>query len=224
MASGFAFKCNLNSSGPELCFFGGVCQELNESTNQQEFCVCPQGYGHDFTLFHTPNCALPSLALEVFAGVFSMMWLMVLVWYLNKVRNLKGKTKVLQLSRIGLADLISMECLVIGLVTQYGFFEVSLVMFCVCLLCLNLLVQMVTIQMFQFAHAMYSTRVNQMKLVLNYGLVAYIVVMVISCGFSLAFAQTNEVWKFDAALCGLLLSNYLALVVLSLHCRLEINE
>jgi hypothetical protein len=91
----------------DLCLFGGVCQD--ESTNQQEFCVCPEGYGHDFTLFHTPNCALPSFALEGFTRLFSFVWLLVLVWYVNKMRYLTGKNRVIQLARLGLMNLLTSE-------------------------------------------------------------------------------------------------------------------
>jgi hypothetical protein len=212
MTSAFSFKC-ATSSGSDLCFFGGVCQELND-TIQQEFCVCPQGYGHDFSFFHSSNCALPDLTLEIFAGVISVVWLVELIWYVNKVRQLSGRKRVVQLARVGLIQIVSLELLVIGLATQSGFFEVGIIAFCIAVLCLNLFIQMITLQMFQFAHAMYSTRVKQMELVLNYGLAAIFVVVISGCGVSLAFARVDEVWKIDAALCVVLSSNYLALVIL----------
>jgi hypothetical protein len=214
MADNFNFRCN-TSSGADLCFFGGVCLELdNSSVNHQERCICPDGFRHDFVLFHTPNCALPNLALEIFAGVFSLIWLVVFIWYMNKVRQLRGKTKVVQLARIGMVNMLSSECLVIGLVTQSGLYEASIVMLCLGALCLNIFIHMITLQMFQFAHAMYFDRVKQMERVLNYGLAVYIGAMLISCGYCLALARTLELRKFDAALCAMLSVNYFALVIL----------
>jgi hypothetical protein len=225
MLSEFDFKCK-TSSGIDLCFFGGVCQEVvenNSISNQQQACVCPQGYGHDFVFYHSPNCALPDLALELFGGAFSLVWLLILIWYVSKIRHLR-KPKVMQLATIGLVNLVSVEGMVIGIVAQTGFFEASLVMVYISFMCLILAVKMITLQLFEFANGIYPDRVQAMRSAFNYVLVTYTLALSVNTICCLVFARSSELWKYDLVLCVLISLSYAILSVLCVFAIKYINE
>jgi hypothetical protein len=223
MGADFGFKCK-TSSGNDLCFFGGVCQEMNETNvNQQEICICPVGFGHDFTFYHSPNCALPHLALEVFGGTFSLVWLVVLVWYVQKIWYLR-KPMIVQLAAIGLVNLLSVEGVAIGIVAQSGLFEVAIVMLFISFMCLILALKMITFQLFEFANGIYADRVHAMRSALNYLTVIYTMALSISSICCLVFARSSEFWKYDLAFCILLSLSYTTLGVLCVVAAKYLNE
>jgi hypothetical protein len=223
MVSKFDFNCK-TSAGQDLCFNGGVCRELNASQIEPDVCICPEGFGPDFTLFHSPNCALPNSTLEIFAGTFSAVWLIVFIWYVNRIRYLPMKSRVRQLAAVGLVNSLSLEASVILLAAQNGFFEGSLISFAINLLSIMVFVTMITLQMFEFAHGMYANRVRMMRSALNYILVGYTVGILTTASACIALSHTNELWKFDVALCVFLGTTYFTITFLCLIALKYINE
>jgi hypothetical protein len=152
------FTCfNMSVEGAiDLCFFGGVCNENGTS------CDCPVGYGHDFVGFHSSNCALPDMVLEIFAGIYSIFWLLELIWLYLRTRNL-SKPYVIHLAKVCLVFHLSLEVSVIGIATQRGMFEVLLIGYIVAFFSGTVLMDLITRQLLEFTETVFTEKKKQMK-------------------------------------------------------------
>jgi hypothetical protein len=216
----FEFTCQ-TARGEDLCFFGGVC--ISNATTQINYCDCPAGFERDFTLFHSSNCAIPQGGLAIGVGISSFFWLLVLIWLLLRIYGIEKKV----VYRIALAAFTyhaSVEMILIGLVAQDGFFEVSLVGMCILFTISSILMKMVTTKMFQFVRVVLDEQVERMERYLNIALAVDILFTVVVGSVSMAYCRAAELWEFDALIVLLAGTHYAIIMVFSIIAHRYTNE
>jgi hypothetical protein len=220
MSVAFEFTCTIFNGQQDMCFFGGSC---NGSESMGIACVCPEGYGHDFLLFHSPNCVVPNGSTEIATGIFSLLWLVVLVWLLRRVSQLEKK-RAIWLAKALLLYHCSLELCVAGLAVQDGAYEMSIIGLCLFLCSTTVLMKLVISQMFEFVRIVLDAHIRRMERVLNFTLGFDFMLILVLGILCIWWCRGEKLWKFDAVLTTLIAGHYIIVSMFSLTALKYTNE
>ena len=111
-----SFTCSYR--GIHLCFGNSSC-----ATSGRQ-CICEPGYINDEFAFHSKNCAVPEILPWIFAGVFSVLWAIIAIDLVMKIKKVQS-SQMRKFAGVVLLFHLFLEFFVIALAAEKGMYEAS---------------------------------------------------------------------------------------------------
>ena len=148
-SSSWQFSCT-DGAGQDLCYNNGVC-----GTNTTSFCVCPEGYTHDFDWFHFNNCAKGVDSTKDFVIFYGIMLSLLGLLYIFRIHR-KLRTTAKFLGILSFLTLYGEMGLMVSIYVQGGCYEAcavtSVIHFCVCVLIVQQIILISLMPIYSLQH------------------------------------------------------------------------